>query len=210
MIRFVKIIMDSSPIYWDPWIYRIFMRLLYGKTYEDRYRIVADMLPSECVVTDLCCGDGFIYTKFLEKKDINYTGVDLFPQMMKILKKKSGCKTITGNILNLDFDKCDYCIMVGSLYHFHPQEDVVLNKMADTGRYGLILESVERPPKFKRKNIILRLLAEKIGYIRNSAYHYRQNSERLDYIISRSDIKVISDELVVNGIYRMVLFEKDR
>src|SRR5215510_2482352 len=52
----------ASPLYWSPWVYRLVMRALYGRAYDERYRVVADLVPNGSHVVDLCCGCGYLYT----------------------------------------------------------------------------------------------------------------------------------------------------
>ena len=64
-----------SPIYWHPTIYTLFMRALCFGYYNERYQEVADLIPSNSSVLDVCCGDCklFDYIKF---KKVTYVGVD--------------------------------------------------------------------------------------------------------------------------------------
>lgn len=53
------------------------MALLYGRHYSSRYQAIADLIQPASTVLDLCCGPGVLYRRFLRKKAVNYTGIDL-------------------------------------------------------------------------------------------------------------------------------------
>jgi SAM-dependent methyltransferase len=78
----------TSPLYWSPWVYRLVMRALYGRAYDERYRVIADLVPDGSHVVDLCCGCGYLYTAFLAQRGIAYTGVDLLPAMTRVLRQR--------------------------------------------------------------------------------------------------------------------------
>jgi hypothetical protein len=199
---------DNSPIYWNPLIYRALMRYLYGRTYNARYSSVADLLPDRCSVTDLCCGCGSLYTEHLIHKDVTYVGVDQVSRLMRLLNKYDRCLTVVGDACDVDLVNSDYCVMVGSLYHFHPREASVIERMAAIGKLGVVVESVQRAQKSRRHNPLLRFVAERIGYVRHSSYRYRLDSDRLDDVLAEASINVLRDDSVVDGLYRRVLFER--
>ena len=50
-------VMKSGFAYANVPIYRLVMRLLYGREYHRKYQAVADLIPSSSSVVDLCAGD---------------------------------------------------------------------------------------------------------------------------------------------------------
>src|SRR5262245_42868954 len=64
------------------------MRVLYGRAYDERYRVVADLVQDGSHVVDLCCGCGYLYTAFLAQRGIAYTGVDLLPAMTRAARAR--------------------------------------------------------------------------------------------------------------------------
>lgn len=129
--------MKSSFVYRSPQAYKLVMKLLYRKRYEDRYRSIAEEIPDGVKVLDVCCGDCALYTLFLKNKAL-YTGIDITDSFIKSAKKK------LINIIPLDvrFDKLpqsDYIIMQASLYQFIPLHKQIVNNLLDSALKKVII-----------------------------------------------------------------------
>lgn len=127
----------KSIIYWHPWIYRAFMRVLLGKHYAERYRIIADLIEDDCSVVDVCCGDCRLH-EALRGKRIDYLGVDFNASFVASARRR-GLRAEERNLRTDDIPTADYIVMLSSLYQFIPQADVVLSKMVRAAKRGVIL-----------------------------------------------------------------------
>ncbi len=197
--------MLTSPIYWGPLPYRVAMRLLYGVRYESRYRLVSGLLPSNCSVVEFCCGCGFLYERFLSKRGVRYVGIDMLVRMVTRLRKLGG-EVIVSDVMVADVSRSDYCIMLGSLYHFYQNEVAVLQRMVNVGDIGILLEPVSNLTT--RAIPFISSIAAVLSYIQGTSSSYRIAMDRLDEILFRSRVKIISDDLVLNASYRLVVFSK--
>jgi len=180
------------------------MRLLYRSSYRERYEVVARLVPEGAKVVEFCCGCGFLYEKYLSRKRVEYVGIDLLPQMVGRLRRL-GVKVLVGDLLHMDLPVGEVCVMLGSLYHFHPDEAEVIDRMARSGR-GILLEPVLNISG--SHHWILKLVAKYLSYIGKTSSSYRLESNRLDEVLRRPDLQILSDERVLNGKYRLVQFQK--
>ena len=53
------------------------MRALYGRHYGDRMRAVAEQVPDNSSVLELCCGPGTLYFRYLRGRAGAYIGLDV-------------------------------------------------------------------------------------------------------------------------------------
>ena len=68
----------KSIIYRNPLIYKIVIKLIYGKGYTKRYKLIAEEV-GDANVLDLCCGDCEL-AKYVK----NYRGADFNLVFIKI------------------------------------------------------------------------------------------------------------------------------
>jgi len=181
------------------------MRLLYGRKYLNRYRLISALLPDSCSVIELCCGCGFLYEKFLARRGIHYIGVDMLDRMLSRLKKM-GVKTIVGDALLTEVDVSDYCIMLGSLYHFYPKEHFVLKHMSKLGAKAIVLEPIINYTS--SKNFLISCISKAMSHIKGTSSHRRLNTDALDIILLESGVTVIVDKIVLDGLYRLLIFQR--
>jgi Methyltransferase domain len=193
-----------SPIYWSPFLYRMVMRLLYGRAYQERYKAVARLIPDRAIVVELCCGCGYLYEKFLRQRQIDYLGIDLLPQMVGRLRRL-GAKVWVGDVLTMDVPSGEVCVMLGSLYHFHPNEEQVLAIMARSDR-AILLEPVRNLSAGGYP--LVRLVGKYLSYIGETTSSYRLNSDQLNILLYSPQWRVLSDHLVLSGKYRLVEFTR--
>lgn len=194
----------TSPIYWSPAIYRAVMRGLYGAQLEERYRAVDRLIPDGARVVELCCGCGYLYEHYLRQRRIDYLGLDLLPAMMSRLRKL-GAHVEAIDVATGVVPAGDYVIMLGSLYHFHPQEACILRKMAASGT-GIVLEPTQNLSQ--SNNRMIRFLARSMSFISGTRSDYRLTSDRMDEVIAEAGVRILSTSEVLNGQYRLTLFER--
>lgn len=170
--------MKRSLIYKQPFLYRLMMRILYGKEYLERFKTIASFIANRSSVVELCCGFGDFYAYGLKDKQIDYLGIDLSPDFVK-QGLKNGLNIIEQDVNNFNFSKSDYYVMISSLYHFYPQPEIIIKKMllAATGNV-IIVEPIKNLLNSKYKIISrLALLLTNEGDGKNS---FRFTEESLD------------------------------
>ena len=192
----------TSPIYWSPFLYRTTMRALYGPQLEERYRVVDRLIPDGASVVELCCGCGYLYERYLRQRGVDYFGIDLLPAMMSRLRKM-GARVEKGDVANANLPTADYAIMLGSLYHFHPGEARILQRMAACGT-GIILEPISNLSQ--STNPVIRLLARSASFIGGTSSDFRLTPDRMDEVTRTSGVRVQRSEDVLDGQYRLTIF----
>lgn len=129
-----------SPIYWHRWIYRN----TYGRwhpDFEERYRLVVNLIEPGSSVLDLCCGDGRLYTHYLRSAGCRYTGIDL---SLAMAPHHIHNHLIKGSAADLELPVSDYVVMMESLYHFYQEAEEILKRMRSGARRRvIILEQVQ-------------------------------------------------------------------
>ena len=192
----------TSPIYWSPFVYRAAMRALYGAQLEERYRVVDRLIPDGARVVELCCGCGYLYERYLKKRGVDYFGIDLLPAMMSRLRKM-GARVEKGDVASAALPSSDFAIMLGSLYHFHPEEARILRRMAASGT-GILLEPISNLSQ--SSNPLIRLLARSASFIGGTSSDFRITPSRMDEVVRSSGVRVQHSEDVLDGQYRLTIF----
>lgn len=132
----------KSPFYSSPALYQLLIRLLYRNFFNSRYEIIADLIPENSSVVDVCAGEAYLYTHFLRNKSIQYLGVDNSPYFVKWANdKKIPYKKL--NVFKEKIPKGDYVIMMGSLFQFEQHEKEILQRMIQSAsRKAIISEPI--------------------------------------------------------------------
>lgn len=131
--------MATSFIYKRAEIYELAMLLVYGRHYSSRYRAIADLIPSGSSVLDLCCGPALLYQRYLRKKSVQYTGLDINERFIDRLNKQGGWGKIWDLRSEEPLPSADYVIMQASLYHFLPDASPIVNRMLQAARKRVII-----------------------------------------------------------------------
>ena len=117
------------------------MKILYGKHYSDRYKLIADRIKRGSSVLDVCCGDAELY-KFLKKKGVKYLGVDINSRFISNnLKKGVPAKVL--DIRKEEIPSFDYTVIQGSLYQFTEPKKIVNKLLKATNKYLIISEPIK-------------------------------------------------------------------
>ena len=132
----------QSPLYWSPGFYSFIMKRLYGSYYSKRYSAIAQIIPDNCSLFELCMGDLYFYKHYLKKKNINYSCADINPIFVNAAKKE-GINAVLIDILKDEIPNSDYILLQGSLYHSIPhQKELVKKILGSTGKQLIISENV--------------------------------------------------------------------
>ena len=130
--------MAPAIIYKHIFLYQLFMRILYGSHFEDRYKAVAAQIPAGSSVMDVCAGDAYLFTKYLKCKGNEYLAIDNSPFFIRSAQKMNiVCRQL--NVLNDPLPKADVVVMMASLYQFIPQERTIIQKLLGSTRKKVII-----------------------------------------------------------------------
>lgn len=149
----------KSIIYSHPIIYKTALKLIYGKEYKKRYRIIAEEIKGRQVL-DLCCGDCKL-SEFVP----NYKGIDLNRMFISYAKKK-GIDAERQDILKKPIPRSDCIVMQGSLYHFIPDHEKLLKNMLKSSNKLIISEPWNNLSQ--SKNRIISGIAKKLSKVSGS------------------------------------------
>ena len=131
--------MTTSIIYRSAPLYELAMLLLYGRHYPSRYRAIADLIPADRSLVDLCCGPALLFNRYLRAKNVRYTGLDINEGFIRKLIRNGG----SGQVWDLRKDdplpRADYVMMQASLYHFLPDASSVVERMLDAATRQVII-----------------------------------------------------------------------
>jgi SAM-dependent methyltransferase len=131
--------MSTSLIYRSAGGYELLMRVLYGRHYADRLRLVAAQVPEGASVLELCCGPGTLYRRHLRGRTGAYTGLDVNPGFVARLRGAG----IDARELDLAADRplpeADVVLIQASLYHFLPDAAALVDRMLDAARDRVIV-----------------------------------------------------------------------
>ena len=148
----------KSPIYWHPNIYRLVMKLLYGKYFEARYKCLSELIPPMTSVVEPCAGDAYLYRNYLKAKGTKYVGLDINPVFVQAAKKKN-ISFFINDLLKDNVPVADYIVLQASLYQFMPHELKIIRKLLDSAKSTLIIAEPIRNLADSH-NPIIRLLAK--------------------------------------------------
>jgi SAM-dependent methyltransferase len=131
--------MSTKLIYRNPLLYQLIMRLLYGRHYQSRSRVIADLIEAGSSVLDLCCGSGLLYHRYLREKNVDYTGLDMSRPFVETLNKQ-GVRAIEWDLQSADdLPPADYVIMQSSLCYFLPDPSPLIVRMLNAANKEVII-----------------------------------------------------------------------
>jgi SAM-dependent methyltransferase len=138
-----EISLSTSLIYRSAIAYELAMLAIYGRHYRSRLTVIAGLIPAGASVLELCCGPGRLYTSFLRKKGVLYTGLDANPRFIRHLRGKAARNGVTGLVFDLNSSRrlplAEYAVMQASLYHFLPDASAVIESMLLCSRREVII-----------------------------------------------------------------------
>lgn len=135
--------MTTGVVYRNRFFYEAVMLVLYGPHYLERSRTIASLIPPGSSVVDLCCGPGTLYTRYLRRKDVRYTGLDMNGGFIEEVRRGGACGIVCDVAARSAFPKADYVVMQASLYHFLPDPSPIVNRMMEAaGRLVVIAEPI--------------------------------------------------------------------
>ena len=114
------------------------MRVLYGRHFEARYIAVADEIPAQSKVVDVCAGDCYLYVRYLCRRSVTYTGLDVSPQLVRWARTR-GVSARQFDAWTDPIPVADVVVMQASLYQFLPSARDIVGRMLAAGRDKVII-----------------------------------------------------------------------
>ncbi len=188
-----------SIIYRNRATYGVLMRMLYGRHYGARSKVVADLIPAGSSVLDVCCGPAVLYVDHLRARHIDYTGLDLNEGFVKRLTAAGG----NGQLWNVHADKplpeADYVVMQASLYHFLPDPAPVVDRMLAAARTQVVIAEPVRNLA-SSENRLVAALARRFTDPGDGEQAHRFTEASLDaFLAGRYRDRILSRGLVAGG-----------
>lgn len=146
--------MLSSPLYWSGWYYGAGIRLMHGRSLEQRYQYIAKLSTDS--VIDVGCGTGKL-SDYLSDDDY-YFGIDLNERFLRHAKKQ-GRNVMRQDALEFDrFSEFDVCVITDVLHHINPKHEEFLERvLRDVRKRVIVCEPFDVPadPIFKKLSEII-------------------------------------------------------
>jgi hypothetical protein len=120
------------------------MNLLYLGKYKKRFTPVIDYLKNMgpgLRVLELCFGDTYI-AEYCSGRGYHWIGLDINEQFIKQAQRRGLEAHYTDLSSVTSLPKADVCIIMGSLYHFHPRADTLLRKIFAASDILIVSEPV--------------------------------------------------------------------
>ena len=152
------------------------MNILYSGKYKNRFTDVISLIEkngSKSVV-ELCFGDIYI-ARYCKANDIKWIGYDI-SEYFVLTAKKNGFNAIKKDILKLNvYDPADTCVMVGSLYHFHDQVELLLSALLKNYKHIIISEPIKN---LTNSNSFFKFISNKLTNAGKGteAFRYNENT----------------------------------
>jgi hypothetical protein len=149
---------STSLVYRSARGYELLMRVLYGRHYGDRLRVVAEQVPHGSEVLELCCGPGMLYLRRLHDRVSSYVGLDLNERFVRTLRRRG----VDARLLDLraaeePLPLADVVIMQASLYHFLPDAAPIVERMLLAARERVVISEPVRNLASSELPLIARL-----------------------------------------------------
>jgi 2-polyprenyl-3-methyl-5-hydroxy-6-metoxy-1,4-benzoquinol methylase len=142
----------KSPLYWSGSFYHAGIKLVHGRSLDNRYNYIGSMLEDN--VLDVGCGTG-VLSDYLSKKD-KYLGIDLNERFINFARKK-GRNVLMQDALTFDrFHEFDVCVIMDLLHHITPRHEEFMERvLRDVRRRVIVCEPFEMPDRHPiMKNLI--------------------------------------------------------
>lgn len=173
---------SESLVYRHIWIYRFIMNILYLGKYRQRFDSVMDYIkdqPPNTKILELCFGDTYI-AQYCKNAGYQWQGIDLNPRFIENAQK-CGYNASLGDLAAMKtLPPANICVMIGSLYHFHPETCLILQKMIDVSKTIIISEPVSN---LSSKKGIIGYLARRSANAGKGNEVFRYNESSLMSII---------------------------
>jgi Methionine biosynthesis protein MetW len=176
-------------IYKNTALYSLVNRALYGRHHATRYRVIADLIPAQSTVVDLCCGPATLYHRFLKEKSVHYTGLDISPFFIRALNERGGLGLLWDVRSGKALPDADYLVIQGSLYFFLPDPSSLIERMLAAATKQVIIAEPVRNLSTGRFQFISNIAMELGGAVRGN-HPVRFTEQTLDKFFERYSSKL--------------------
>ncbi|GAA5076222.1 class I SAM-dependent methyltransferase [Nocardia iowensis] len=198
--------MRTSLIYRNATVYELLIRALYGRHYTARYRAVEALVPAGASVVDLCCGPATLYTRYLRRKSVDYTGLDRNDGFVAKLTKAGGHGKVWDLHSDAPLPEADYLVMQASLYHFLPDPAPVLDRMLTAARKQVIIAEPVRNMATS-DNRVLATIGQRFTNAGDGVQAHRFTEATLDDFVRRYESRVVRRSLIAGGREKLYVFD---
>ena len=191
--------MSTSLVYRSAAGYELVMRVLYGRHYGDRMRVIAAEVPDGASVLELCCGPGTLYTRFLRERVGSYVGLDVNRRFVAALRRRG----IDARLTDLagpgePLPSADVVVMQASLYHFLPDAERIIARMLAAASDRVIVSEPVRNLA-SSANPVIGLLGRRGADPGVGGGERRFTEATLDALMDRYRSRVIAARLIPGG-----------
>jgi SAM-dependent methyltransferase len=190
--------MSTSIIYRSARGYELLMRVLYGRHYGDRMRVVAEEVPEGSSVLELCCGPGTLYKRHLHARTSGYIGLDFNEGFVAGLRQDG----VDARRLDLaspqQLPEADVALIQASLYHFLPHPERLLDRMLAAARDRVIVSEPVRNLASSDMPL-LRLLGRRAADPGVGGHEQRFTEPTLDALMERYRQRLIREFAIPGG-----------
>lgn len=187
----------ESFVYKHLYVYRAVMNILYGGGYRQRFEQVSKQikdLPANSQILELCFGDTYL-ADYCRKMNYRWKGLDLNRHFVSEAQNR-GYDALYTDVSTCDrLPEADVCVIVGSLYHFHPNIFPLLTKMASSADTIIISEPVSN---LSAKNGILGFIAKRSAGVGKGHEMFRYNADSFMRVIHESIVQLNFSIVAVN------------
>ncbi len=115
------------------------MLALYGRHYSARYRSIAALIPDGSSVVDLCCGPGVLYHRYLHRRGVHYTGLDINDGFVAHVHRRGGQAIVWNLRDDQPLPAADFLVLQASLYQFLPDPAPLVRRMLAAASQQVII-----------------------------------------------------------------------
>jgi len=196
--------LSPSIIYRSARLYELAMLLLYGRHYYSRYRAIAELIPEAATVVDVCCGPGVLYTRYLRKKNVAYTGLDMNEHFVEEMVRRGVQAFVWDMRSDAALPRGDYVVMQASLYHFLPNPRAVLDRMLAAARKKVIVSEPIRNLS-DSNSTLLSAIGKRFTNAGSGAENLRFSETSLDELMATFGSRVERSFLIPGGREKVVV-----
>lgn len=200
--------MATSLIYRSGLGYELVMMALYRHHYSSRYRAIADLIPQQADVLELCCGPGILYQRYLRRKKVRYRGLDLSEKFVRQLLRRGVASERWDLRSDRPLPRAEYVIMQASLYHFLPDAGGMLDRMLEAARKAVIVAEPIRNLASSRLSWMA-YFARRLTDPGTGLQENRFDEKSLDKLTRRYEVLLRRAFLAPGGREKVYVFEKD-
>jgi len=181
------------------------MAVAYGRHYADRYRKLAELIPNDVSVLDLCCGPGILYSRYLREKSVVYLGIDFNERFVRRVIDAGALGQVRDLRSDEPLPQADYVLMQASLYHFLPDPLTIFERMLKAAKKAVIISEPIRNLAASRLRI-LRYLGAALSNPGSGSQPNRFDEKSLDEFVRRAFSGSYESFLLTGGrekVYRL-------